>query len=88
MQIAKARAVFEDPHTLRLSNGESVQAKCVLIATGAAPNHRMVIPGIEYVISSNEVFYLPAQPRRILISGDGFVGPCSLLSSATRKEMS
>ena len=38
--------------------GEAVTAKYVLIATGGAPNHGAEIPGIEHVISSNEVFHL------------------------------
>jgi glutathione reductase (NADPH) len=72
-RIVKARAVFEDPNTLRLSTGESVRAKYILIATGGAPNHGAVIPGIEHVISSNEVFDLPKQPRRIVIQGGGYI---------------
>ncbi len=72
-RIIKARAVFEDPHTLRLSTGETVKAKYVLIATGGAPNHGEAIPGIEHVISSNEVFHLPKFPKRILIQGGGYI---------------
>ncbi|MEW6643664.1 MAG: glutathione-disulfide reductase [Pseudomonadota bacterium] len=72
-RIVKARAVFQDPHTLRLSTGETVRAKHILIATGAAPSHGDPIPGIEHVISSNEVFHLPVQPRRILIQGGGYI---------------
>ncbi|MEH2509518.1 glutathione reductase (NADPH) [Nitrobacteraceae bacterium AZCC 1564] len=72
-RIIKARAVFEDPHTLRLSTGETVKAKYVLIATGGAPNHGDAIPGIEHVISSNEVFHLPKFPKRILIQGGGYI---------------
>jgi glutathione reductase (NADPH) len=73
VHIAKARAVFEDAHTLRLSTGERVRAGTVLIATGAAPNHGAAIPGIEHVISSNEVFHLPTQPKRIVIQGGGYI---------------
>jgi glutathione reductase (NADPH) len=72
-RTVKSRAVFEDPHTLRLSTGETVRAKYVLIATGGAPNHGTAIPGIEHVISSNEVFHLPTQPKRILIQGGGYI---------------
>jgi glutathione reductase (NADPH) len=72
-RIVKARAVFEDPHTLRLSTGEIVKAKYVLIATGGAPNHGEAIPGIEHVISSNEVFHLPKFPKRIVIQGGGYI---------------
>ncbi|HEX7882076.1 MAG TPA: glutathione-disulfide reductase [Afipia sp.] len=72
-RIVKARATFEDPHTLRLSTGETVKAKHVLIATGGAPSHGEPIPGIEHVISSNEVFHLPTFPKRIVIQGGGYI---------------
>lgn len=71
--IVKARATFEDAHTLRLSTGERVKAKYVLIATGGAPNHGDPIPGIEHVISSNEVFHLTKLPKRIVIQGGGYI---------------
>jgi glutathione reductase (NADPH) len=73
VQVVKARAVFEDAHTLRLDDGKTIRAKHILIATGGAPNHGRVIPGIEHVISSNEVFHLPALPKRILIQGGGYI---------------
>jgi len=73
VQVLKTRAEFEDVHTLRLASGERVRSKHVLIATGGAPNHGAPIPGIEHVISSNEVFHLPSLPRRILIQGGGYI---------------
>src|SRR5438105_3723201 len=48
--IVKARAVFENANTLSLANGETVRARHILIATGSAPNHGEMIPGIEHVI--------------------------------------
>src|SRR5450631_1173397 len=72
-RIVKTRAVFEDAHTLRLATGEAVTAKYVLIATGGAPNHGLAIPGIEHVISSNEVFHLAELPKRIVIQGGGYI---------------
>ena len=72
-RIVKTRAVFEDPHTVRLATGETVRAKYVLIATGGWPNHGRVIPGIEHVISSNEVFHLTELPKRIVIQGGGYI---------------
>ncbi|WP_253709421.1 glutathione-disulfide reductase [Bradyrhizobium sp. WD16] len=71
--LVRTRAVFEDARSLRLSSGELVRPKNILIATGAAPNHGRPIPGIEHVISSNEVFDLKEQPRRILIQGGGYI---------------
>src|SRR5579872_6227561 len=72
-KVVKTRAVLEDAHTLRLASGETVRARYVLIATGGAPNQGAVIPGIEHVISSNEVFHLEKLPRRILIQGGGYI---------------
>lgn len=72
-QLVKTRAVFEDAHTLRLGSGEAIRAKTILIATGGAPNHGNPIPGIEHVISSNEVFHLEALPQRIVIQGAGYI---------------
>ncbi len=72
-RVLKTRAVLEDAHTVRLATGEAVRAKYVLIATGGAPNHGAAIPGLEHVISSNEVFHLPQLPRRILIQGGGYI---------------
>src|SRR5579864_715560 len=72
-RIVKTRAVLEDAHTLRLASGETVRARYVLIATGGAPNHGEMIPGIEHVISSNEAFHLKKLPRRIVIQGGGYI---------------
>jgi glutathione reductase (NADPH) len=72
-RIVKARAVFEDAHTIRLGTGEMVRARIILIATGGAPNHGTAFPGIEHVISSNEAFHLAALPKRILIQGGGYI---------------
>jgi glutathione reductase (NADPH) len=72
-KIVKTRAVFEDANTLKLSTGAKVRAKHVLIAVGATPNHGTAIPGIEHVISSNEVFHLPVFPKRIVIQGGGYI---------------
>src|SRR6201994_4789646 len=73
VQIVKTRAVLEDANTVRLSTGETMRAKYILIATGGAPNHGKEIPGIEHVISSNEAFHLEALPRRIVIQGGGYI---------------
>jgi glutathione reductase (NADPH) len=72
-RVLKTRAEFLDPHTLRLATGEKIRSKYVLIATGGAPNHGLAIPGIEHVISSNEVFHLHSLPKRILIQGGGYI---------------
>ncbi len=73
-KLVRSRAEFEDAHTLRLTaSGEKVRARNVLIATGGQPNHGRDIPGIEHVISSNEAFWLPQLPKRIVIQGGGYI---------------
>ena len=72
-QVVKARAVLEEAHTLRLSDGKKVTAKTILIATGGRPNHGAEIPGIEHVISSDEAFHLTELPKRIVIQGGGYI---------------
>ncbi|ORC90437.1 putative trypanothione reductase [Trypanosoma theileri] len=51
---------------------ERLEAAHVLIATGSWPQMPS-IPGIEHCISSNEAFYLPEVPRRVLTVGGGFI---------------
>jgi glutathione reductase (NADPH) len=72
-EVVKTRAVLEDAHTVRLATGKALKAKYILIATGGAPNHGAVIPGIEHVISSNEAFHLRELPKRIVIQGGGYI---------------
>ena len=70
--IFHERAELTGPNSIRLASGKQVSADKILIATGATP----VMPrmeGIEHAISSNEVFHLPALPKRIVIAGGGYI---------------
>jgi glutathione reductase (NADPH) len=72
--IVKSRAEIIDADTVRLvSDGTTVRAKHILIATGAAPSLGKEIEGCEHVISSNEAFHLTELPNRILIQGGGYI---------------
>jgi len=72
--IVKSRAEIVDAHTVRLvSDGTTVRAKHILIATGAAPSLGKEIEGHAHVISSNEAFHLKELPNRILIQGGGYI---------------
>jgi glutathione reductase (NADPH) len=73
VKIVKSRAVLEDVHTVRLADGSCIRANNILVATGSSPHNGPDIPGIEYVMTSNEAFYLPELPRRILIQGGGYI---------------
>jgi glutathione reductase (NADPH) len=72
--IVRERAVLEGKNSVRLmASGKIISAKHILIATGGRPNMPQDIPGIEHAISSNEVFDLPDFPKRILITGGGYI---------------
>jgi glutathione reductase (NADPH) len=60
-----------DPHTVEVA-GKTYTTENILVATGSWPNLPDV-PGIEHAISSNEVFFLEQQPRRVLIVGGGYI---------------
>jgi glutathione reductase (NADPH) len=66
------RAVIAGPNTVKLASGREISAKYILIATGGWP----VMPdfeGNEHCITSNEVFHLPALPKRVVVQGAGYI---------------
>ncbi|MBP9182074.1 MAG: glutathione-disulfide reductase [Fuscovulum sp.] len=70
--IHDTRATVEDAHTVRLATGERITAKHILIATGGRP-FVPEIPGRELAVTSNEMFHLPALPKRALVVGGGYI---------------
>lgn len=72
VDILLERATVTGPHEVTLASGRTVSAKVILIATGAHP-HVPEFPGCEHGITSNEVFQLPALPKRVLIAGGGYI---------------
>ncbi len=74
VRIVDSRAVVEDAHTVRLvATGETVRARKILVAVGARPAMQPAIPGGQLGITSNEVFDLKEQPRRVLVVGGGYI---------------
>lgn len=54
------------------SVSKSLKTKNIVVAVGGWP-HKPDIPGKEHAITSNEIFYLPEQPKRIVVIGGGFI---------------
>ncbi|MEX6724370.1 glutathione-disulfide reductase [Parapedomonas caeni] len=71
VEIIPSRAVLVDEHTLQL-DGRRVTARHILIAVGARPS-LPDIPGAELGITSNEAFHLETLPRRVIVSGGGYI---------------
>ena len=61
-----------DPHSVEVA-GQSVTAEKILIAVGGKPS-KPDIPGIELTITSDEIFHLTQQPKRMVIFGGGYIG--------------
>lgn len=72
VEIIRERATLAGPNEIQLSGGRKVTARIILIATGATPVVPDV-PGAEHGITSNEAFHLDAVPKRIVISGGGYI---------------
>ena len=66
------RAVITGPNSVRLASGREVTAKYILVATGSWPM-MPEFPGNEHCITSNEIFHLDEQPRRLLVMGGGYI---------------
>lgn len=69
--LIRGRARLLDAHTIEVG-GRRVTAGTILIATGGTPEVP-AIPGAEHAITSNEVFDLPAQPKRVVVVGAGYI---------------
>lgn len=65
------RARLLDAHTVEVA-GQKITAGTILIATGGTPV-KPEIPGAELMITSNEAFHLPAQPKRVVVLGGGYI---------------
>ncbi|RCJ38782.1 glutathione-disulfide reductase [Nostoc minutum NIES-26] len=72
IELIRERATFVDAHILDV-DGRKVTADKILIAVGCRPV-KPKIPGIEYAITSREMFHLPYLPKRLAIIGGGYIG--------------
>lgn len=70
--LFRGRATVTGPNTVKLSSGEDLQAKRILIATGGVP-FKPDIEGADLGITSNEAFHLETLPKTILIEGGGYI---------------
>ena len=75
VEVIKARGVLEDPHTISLSNGETVQADAIVLATGSVPVS-LPIPGLDLpgVVDSTGLLDMTTCPKHIIVVGGGVIG--------------
>jgi len=71
VSVLEGHATLVDTHTVALG-GRRYSAETILVATGGWPA-KPPIAGAEHAITSNEAFHLERLPRRVLISGGGYI---------------
>lgn len=69
--LLEGHARLTGPHQVEV-NGQRYTAEHILIATGGWPQVPD-IPGREHAITSNEAFFLPQLPKRIIVVGGGYI---------------
>jgi glutathione reductase (NADPH) len=72
VDILEGHAQVLDPHTIAAA-GKRYTAKYILVAVGSWPSIP-TFPGSEHVITSNEAFYLPELPDKVIVVGGGYIG--------------
>ena len=70
--LIEGHADVIDAHTVAV-DGKRITAKYILVAVGSWPAVPK-FPGSEYAITSNEAFYLPSLPERVIVAGGGYIG--------------
>ncbi|GAB5363290.1 hypothetical protein AAMO2058_000870800 [Amorphochlora amoebiformis] len=71
VDVYKARAELTGPNSVMV-DGKEISAGKILIAVGGWPTMPK-IPGSEYMISSNEAFYLKSPPKQAVMIGSGYI---------------
>jgi glutathione reductase (NADPH) len=69
--IVDGRATVVDPHTVAVA-GKNYTAEHILVAAGSWPNDSRYEGG-EYVITSNDAFFLDQLPKKLVIEGGGYI---------------
>ena len=72
VELFEGHAEVVDPHTVSIA-GKRFTAKYILVAVGSWP----MVPkfsGSEHAITSNEAFFLPSLPEKVVIVGGGYIG--------------
>lgn len=72
IELIRGKATFIDPHTIEIE-GKTFTAENIVIAVGGHPNKPDLL-GVEYAITSREMFQLQQLPKRLAIVGGGYIG--------------
>lgn len=73
VKLFNGYAKLIDSHTIAIGE-EKVTADKILIAVGGKPTKPDTITGIEHAMTSDDIFHIKEQPKRIVIIGGGYIG--------------
>lgn len=74
VELIRDRATLVDAHTVRLEGaGRTLNARHILVATGGHAVRDETVEGIEHAVTSDDMFNLPALPKRLAIVGGGYI---------------
>jgi glutathione reductase (NADPH) len=71
VDLIEGRARIRDAHTLEIG-GRTITAANILVATGSQPSMPDV-PGVEFAMTSDQVFHLSELPRHAIVVGGGYI---------------
>ncbi|WP_158885665.1 glutathione-disulfide reductase [Rhodanobacter sp. L36] len=72
VELYRCEGRFIKPDTVELSDGRKLQAKQIVIATGARPR-RLQLPGFDLGMVSDDIFALHVRPKKVAIVGGGYI---------------
>ena len=73
VELHDTRARIAGPNEVTLATGQRVRAGHILVATGGHPKLPAQVAQKRVGITSNDVFLLDEQPKRLLIVGGGYI---------------
>ncbi|MEM6448023.1 MAG: glutathione-disulfide reductase [Cyanobacteria bacterium P01_D01_bin.123] len=73
IELQPYHASFVDSYTVEVGDRQ-ITADKILIAVGGKPVKPVSISGIELAMTSDDIFKLKQQPKRVLILGGGYIG--------------
>lgn len=73
VELIQGYGKFVEQHTVAINERLQVTADKILIAVGGHPIKPHIL-GIEHAITSDDIFHLKEQPKRIVILGGGYIG--------------
>jgi glutathione reductase (NADPH) len=71
VEVIRSRGTFAGPNAVAV-NGETLEAKHIVIATGSKPRH-LPFPGAELMITSDDVLSENALPGTVVFVGGGVI---------------